>query len=186
MARAKMNWFGIIAGISMVVLPFLGPWWRITVGTELTDLAVSPFDFNLVMLGESTSIPLVWFVLLGMKLTVISAGILMLLGSLLPERWWSRRLLRFGATKVFWSVVWLVVPMLVLTFIANTFLTGWTGGLSLPYLVGSTTSTIQVGGATAIVPISMSLSNIFLVAIVVAALGIAARIYHRRFKPAKA
>ena len=179
----KMNWFGIVAGISMLILPFLGPWWRITVGTELVDLAVSPFDYNLVMLGEPTSVPLIWYVLLGAKLTLVSAGILTLVGSLLPGRWWSGRLMRFGAMKVMWAVVWFIAPILLLIFVANTFLTGWTKGLTLPYLVGSTTSTVQVAGATVTVPMSAALSNIFFVAICVAALGIAPRIYHRRFKP---
>ncbi|GAG54537.1 unnamed protein product [marine sediment metagenome] len=59
--------------------------------------------------------------------------------------------------------------------------------LNVPYVTGTTASTIQMGDAATITaPITASLTEIFWVAILVAALGIAARIYHRRLvKPEK-
>ncbi|GAI08947.1 unnamed protein product, partial [marine sediment metagenome] len=39
-----MNWFGLVAGALMLLLPFLGPWWSATVGTGAMDLALSPYE----------------------------------------------------------------------------------------------------------------------------------------------
>jgi hypothetical protein len=65
-------------------------------------------------------------------------------------------------------------------------------GLNMPYLSGSATQTLRGGefeffgfglpeGTTVIFLLSMTLTKAFILAIIVAALGIMARIYHRRF-----
>jgi hypothetical protein len=52
------------------------------------------------MMGDEVSIPLVWYVTLGVKLLVLAAGVALLVGSLTVDKWWSKRLIRFGATRV--------------------------------------------------------------------------------------
>ncbi len=191
-----VNWFGLVAGALMLVLPFLGPWWSATVGTGAMDLALSPFDYRISLLEQPISSTLVGYFLLAAKLSVIIGGALMIAGSLGAKRWWGRRLVRFGAMKVFWMVIGLIALLLVGAFFLNSILPSLLGGmveeevamqLNVPYVTGATASTIQMGdAATVTTPITASLTNIFWVAVVTAALGVAARIYHRRFvKPEK-
>jgi hypothetical protein len=134
---------------------------------------------------------LVGYFLLAAKLSVIIGGALMIAGSVGASRWWSRRLVRFGAMQVFWMLIGLIALLVLGAFFLNNILPGVLGGmvpgggalqLNVPYIEGATMSTIQVGAVvTVTAPITAWLTEIFWVAIFVAALGIAARIYHRRF-----
>jgi len=187
----SINWLGLDAGVLMIILPFLGPWWSATVGTGAMELALSPFDFRISLLEQPISSTLVGYFLLAAKLSVIIGGALMIVGSVGAKRWWGRRLVRFGAMRVFWMIIGLIALLLVGAFFLNSILPSFLGGmvgedvamqLNVPYVTGTTTSTIQVGDvATVTAPITTSLTNIFWVAVVAAALGVAARIYHRRF-----
>ena len=192
-----MNWFGLVAGVLMLVLPFLGPWWSASVGTGAMDLALSPFDYDISLLEQPISSTLVGYFLLAAKLSIIIGGALMIVGSVGPKRWWGRRLVRFGAMRVFWMLIGLIALLLLGAFFMNSILPSLLGGmggeevamqLNVPYVTGTTTSTIQMGdAATVTAPITASLTGIFWVAVLAAALGVAARIYHRRFvKPEKA
>ncbi len=191
----SMNWFGLVAGVLMLLLPFLGPWWRATVGTGAMDVALSPFDYSISLLGQPISSTLVGYFLLAAKLSVIIGGVLMIAGSVGAKRWWGRRLVRFGAMKVFWMVIGLIALLLLGAFFLESILPNLISGMveggtmqfNVPYVEGAAISTIQIGDAATITaPITASLTEIFWVAILVAALGIAARIYHRRLvKPEK-
>lgn len=190
-----MNFIGIAAGVLMVALPFLGPWWMAVVGTGAIEIALSPFDLSMLVFGQSIHSDLVDLFLLASKIVMIIAGILLLLGSLSPRSWWSGRLVRFGVMKPFWAVVGMVVAVVVGAFLINNVLPNLLsnaipGGASIqitvPYLVGSASATIQMGSQASITaPISLSLMPAFWVAVVAAVLGIAARINHRRFKKAE-
>lgn len=188
----SINWLGLIAGILMVALPFLGPWWIGRVGTGAMEIALSPFDISITLLGQPVTSDLVWLFLLAEKIAIIIAGIFMILGSLSTKSWWSRHLIRFGLMKPFWAIIGILILLFAGTFFINNilpnFLSGMTGGggaaieLNIPYIVGTATSTIQMGDvATIIAPINLSLTIAFWVAVVTAALCIAARIYQRRF-----
>ncbi len=183
----RINWFGVTAGILMLMLPFLGPWWRLRVGDGLAEIATSPFHISGSMMGKAISISsLVSYIVLATKITVLIAGVFMLLASLLPDRWWSRRLFKFGRMKVFWMVIGLVVMLVVAAAIANKVLPGFLPAgvqLSIPYVSGSTNVVVDMGDAQAIFPLSMGLGGAFIAAIVTAALCIAARIYNRRLVP---
>lgn len=191
MKISEVNWFGLVAGALMIILPFLGPWWNASVGTGAMELAMSPFDYRISLLEQPISSTLVGYFLLAAKISIIIGGSLMILGSVGAKRWWGRRLVRFGAMRVFWMVIGLMALLLVGAFLMNSVLPsllGQMGGegvemqLNVPYVTGTTTSTIQMGDAgTLTAPITTSLTGIFWVAVVVAALGFAARIYHRRF-----
>ena len=193
MRLPSMNWFGLVAGVLMIMLPFMGAWWHATLGTGAADIALSPFDYDISVLEQPISSTLVGYFLLAAKLTVIIGGALMIAGSVGAKRWWGRRLVRFGAMKVFWMLIGLIVMLVLGAFLLNSILPSMLGGMvsegggaamqfNVPYVEGTTTSTIQIGSAATITaPITASLTGIFWVAILVAALGVAARIYHRRF-----
>ncbi len=194
MRLPPMNWFGLVAGALMLLLPFLGPWWSATVGTGAIDLAMSPFDYRISLLEQPITSTLIGYFLLAAKLSVMIGGALMIAGSVGPKRWWGRRLVRFGAMRVFWMIIGLIALLLVGALFMNSILPSLMSGMleggsmqvNVPYVEGATTSTIQVDAVTITAPITASLTEIFWVAVLVAALGVAARIYHRRFvKPVK-
>ncbi len=194
MRLPPMNWFGLVAGALMLLLPFLGPWWSATVGNGAMDLALSPFDYRISLLEQPITSTLIGYFLLAAKLSVMIGGALMIAGSVGPKRWWGRRLVRFGAMRVFWMIIGLIALLLVGALFMNSILPSLMSGMleggsmqiNVPYVEGATTSTIQVDAVTITAPITASLTEIFWVAVLVAALGVAARIYHRRFmKPVK-
>lgn len=189
-----INWFGVVAGVLMLVLPFMGAWWHATVGTEAMELAISPFSYDANLLGQSLTSPLVGYMLLAAKLMILIGGALMLAGSLMPTKWWGKCLMRFGAMKVLWMVIGLIVMLVLGAVFVNNFLPSMISGsmeggtvqLSVPYITGTATSTIQMEGGTITAPITIGLTGVFWVAVLTAALGVAARIYHRRLvKPEK-
>jgi len=194
MRLPPMNWFGLVAGALMLLVPFLGPWWSATVGTGAMDLALSPFDYRISLLEQPITSTLIGYFLLAAKLSVMIGGALMIAGSVGPKRWWGRRLVRFGAMRVFWMIVGLIALLLVGALFMNSILPGLMSGMleggsmqiNVPYVEGATTSTIQVDAVTITAPITASLTEIFWGAVLGAVLGVAARIYHRRFvKPVK-
>jgi hypothetical protein len=136
----KINWFGVIAGILMIVLPFAGGWWHFTVGTGAIDLTTSPFGITTSVFGQTMESTLVRYIFLGATISIIIAGLFMLFASLLPEQWWSARLMNFGATRVFWMAISLVMSPLIGAFIVNKILPG--GQTLTIYILGATISII--------------------------------------------
>jgi len=136
----KINWFGVIAGILMIVLPFAGMWWRFTVGTGAIDLSTSPFGITTTALGQTFESTLARYIFLGATISIIIAGLFMFFASLLPEQWWSARLMNFGATRVFWMVISLVMSPLIGAYIVNKILPG--GQTLTIYIVGATISIV--------------------------------------------
>jgi uncharacterized protein YacL len=136
----KINWFGVIAGILMIVLPFAGMWWRFTVGTGAIDLTTSPFGITTTAFGQTMESTLARYIFLGATISIIIAGLFVLFASLLPEQWWSARLMDFGATKVFWMAISLVMSPLIGAFIVNKILPG--GQTLTIYILGATISII--------------------------------------------
>jgi hypothetical protein len=136
----KINWFGVIAGILMIVLPFAGMWWRFTVGTGAIDLTTSPFGITTTAFGQTIESTLARYIFLGATIGIIIAGLFVLFASLLPEQWWSARLMDFGATKVFWMAISLVMSPLIGAFIVNKILPG--GQTLTIYILGATISIV--------------------------------------------
>jgi hypothetical protein len=81
-------------------------------------------------------------------------------------------------------VVFFIVSITLMALVANNFLGSMMpelSGFSVPYISGSTVSTLTVEDATMTVPMSVSLTGQFILAVVVAILGVMTRIYHRKF-----
>lgn len=194
----SVNWFGLASGVLMLLLPFMGFWWVGTAGTGAMEIGLSPFDFSASLLGVPLTSPLVGLFLLAAKISMLIAGSLMIAGSLFATSWWGKHLIRFGVMKPFWMIIMLIAMLVIGAFLFNNILpsviSGMAGGtqggllvnLDIPYIVGSTMSTIQIGtNATISAPITLSLTGTFWVATVVAALGIVSRIYQRKLSRPK-
>ncbi len=183
-----INWFGIAGGCLMLILPFVGAWWRFGAGTGVLELSLSPFYYSFTAVGESLSSQLVNYVILGAKLVAIIGGVFMITGSVASSRWWGRKLLKWGSLKVLWLLVSLLAVILIGTIFANEFLpsllsqaSGGGVSLNLPYLWGVGQAEIQMGeGAKLTAPLTAEFTPTFLLAIATVDLGIGARIYNGR------
>ncbi|MDI6810120.1 MAG: hypothetical protein QMD80_00310 [archaeon] len=184
----RVNWPGIIAGILIIALPFLGRWWIFKLGTEAFTMAVSPFGIDVSIFGETIIVsPLLWWLILGLKLGVVYLGVLLLTGSILSV---SNRyatiadmFVRFSARKLLWLVVAFVAVLLIVSVILNQ-LPGMLGlpfQLQVPYLIGTSSFSIRMEGIQLTVPIFMGFMQAFALAVIAAALGITAWIYQKKF-----
>lgn len=188
----SINALGVIAGVLMIMLPFLGPWWIGMAGDGALEVALSPFNMSISIFGQPVTSDLIGLFLLAEMIAMIIAGAFMILASISTKSWWSGRVFRFGVMKPFWAVVGLVALFVVGAFIMNNVLpallsnmvsgAGASVQIKVPYVVGTAYSTIQAGSALVITaPIKFSLTPIFWVAVATTALCIMARIYHRRY-----
>ncbi len=192
-----INWLAMITGIFMVVLIFAGPWWQVTIGDKAMEMAISPFEFNATMAGQSLRSTLTELFLLASKISFLLGGIFLILSSLSPKSWWTKQLMKFGLMKPFWSVIMLVITVVIGTFLINNVLPGFLSSaigqatgqqaqaqtvINIPYFSGSTQATIALGGqATISTQINLALTGAFWFAVVTAGLGIATRIFSRRY-----
>jgi len=189
---SSFNWPGLITGLLMIILPFAGAWWIATVGTGAVEIALSPFNLRVSLLGTQLSFLLVDIFLLATRIMFMIAGVFLILGSLWTWKWWSRPLVRFGVMKPFWSAVGLVIMLAIGFFVISIIMPMLPAfmdesiplnfTLQLPFVIGTSVSTISMQNVTISAPTMFSFTLTFWLAVATAAVGIAARIYHRRFK----
>jgi ABC-type phosphate transport system permease subunit len=189
--RLNVNWFGISFGVLMLILPFAGYWWRAEVGRGAASLSISPFNFDVNVVGVQIQSTLLYYILLFTKISFLIAGVFAILGSLFADRWWANRLIRFGVMKPFWNVITLVVVLMAGTFFVNMALPGIVSWmvkegtseiqLRMPFLSGTSESLITVDGSTVRTTLKVGFQMPLVLAIVVAALGILTKIYQKRF-----
>jgi len=199
----RLNFFGVLAGILTLLLPFLGPWWHFSIGTDggIFSIRASPFElqFQSLILNKQIStaettasfFPLFWWLNLAFKLCYVYFGVALLAGSLLSlsekHAESAETLVRFSSLKLLWLVVAFVIVLFITTFIVNS-APKLTGGaisedFSMPFVgVERLTMpfTMPYGNFRISAPIDVGFTSIFAVAVIASALGIAARIYQKR------
>lgn len=195
---SSINWPGLLAGVLMLILPFLGVWWKAAVGGSAFKLAISPFKYEVLLAGKSVTSALISYFIIAAKLTVIIGGVFMVIGSLTARLWWGKKILGWGTMKVFWMMVSLLVIVTIGALLANKFLPSMISGmigdggsinLNIPYLVGNGHVILNhEEGVTISGPIATSLTYSFGLAVVTAALGLVTKIYQGRIieEPEKA
>lgn len=186
---AKINLIALIAGIASIVLIAVSvfvPWWQFTIGNPkpLAQVNFSPLNFNMDLLGTSITTPLIFALNLACFLTLLSGSIVMIIYSIKPNKSYSKKLLGFGWTKPLYAVILFVVEIVVLVVAANMI-----AGINLP-ISGATTmqppSGILTGDVNLTVNVFAYFQWPFYLSIAVAALSVAARIYHRKISIAVA
>lgn len=177
----KIDVIALIAGISTLLLIAISvfvPWWQFTVGKPtIAQVNFSPVNFNLTLLGNSMTIPLIWATNLACFLTLASGGIIMLIYSLKPNKSYSKKLLGFGYKQPLFAVILFVIELIALTIVANS-----VAGFDVP-LIGSgilqiPQSMIPGNGVNVSVSVIAALGWPFYFAIIVAGLCITTRLYH--------
>lgn len=185
----SINWVGLAAGVLMLILPFMGAWWKAIVGEGALEMAFSPFFYKIDIVGASLTSSLVGYFILAAQLTVLIGGGLMIAGSLTANQWWGEKLVRWGAMKVVWMLVMLLVVLvggaLFMNKLLPSLLSGMMGdlsmNLSLPYLVGTGKASILTKDAVRISgSVTAELTSSFWLAAVTAGLGIGTRFYQSK------
>jgi hypothetical protein len=176
-----INWFGLAAGITtlvLVIVSALMPWWQLTVGNNFINVYASPIVTNFGFYGAQFTLPLLWAWTLSNILLFTVGGIIMLIYSLFPTKSYSKDLLCFSYKKPLYGFLSFVVGLAVIVLVAGFF------DLGIP-LVGSADVNLSL---PSFIPLSASISSTvtamflfpFYFAIAVVGLCVAARVYHGR------
>lgn len=174
----RINPVGIIAGVLMLILPFLGAWWIFGVG-ELFILRISPFNVNMIIAGEQVNSPLFDGITRGVTLVILITGILLILGSFFADRWWGVKLIRFGSFRILSLVISLALLAAVILPLIGSRINQM---VNLPVkfripVQGSEIISFQQEGISMSVGIYSNFTEVFFLACVTAVIAIYSRIY---------
>lgn len=187
----QVNIVALVAGVLSLVLvgvSWFFPWWQLTVGNPgpqaISTVNFSPVNFNFSLFSTLLTVPLIWALNIASLLTLLAGGVALVAYAVMPQKSYSKQVLGFGYKKPLYALILFVIELLVVYFSA-TLLTGLSfplsgsGVLALP-------ASLAPGGVSVSVAVSTAFGWTFFFAIVVAALCIAARFYHRKIgaKPA--
>ena len=184
-----INWLGLVTGVLMILLPFLGVWWEAVLGDGIVRIALSPFKYEAMLLGETLTSSLISYFIIAAKISVILGGIFIFLGSIGAKKWWGIKLVNWGAMRVFWMIISLLVLLVIGAILMNNYLASFLSGmaeggkisLNLPYLIGSGHATVSVQETVTISgEIKATLTPSFWIAVITAGLGIGAKIYQKK------
>ena len=188
----NVNWFALVGGALTLVLTVASmfvPWWQITVGKTLATVRFSPVSLSMNIIGYNAALPIITAISWMFIILLTSAGIILVIYSLNPTKPYSKRLLSFAYKKPLGTVIAFAVLILLVTN-AGSILGIMLGpsrtsgaDLNIPW-TGSKTlrlpSSLSQGMLQGIA-ISTELEWTFWLAVTVAALCIAAKLYHKKF-----
>jgi hypothetical protein len=180
MVKDKINFIALAAGIStllLIAISLFVPWWQFTVGKPAIQVNLSPVNFNLSVNGVSVAVPLLEALNIACLLTMLAGGITLLIYSVKPTQPYSKSLLGFGYKKPLYVLVAFIVTLIAVPIALQAIV-----GLALP-LMGSASITLpqsMSNGSNTSINVSAIFEWPFYFAIIATALGIAARIYHRK------
>jgi hypothetical protein len=180
--QAKVSWIGIAAGVTTLILiavSLIVPWWHFTAGNPtphpFIDVGFSPVNLNFVVVETAVNIPIIWALNMVTLLSLLASGIIMLIYAVLPTKPYAKKLLSFSYKTPLITVILFVVELVVLSLMAKAI-----AGVNFP-LTGSAfiqfPQSITGGFSAGVITIAM-FEWPFYFGIAVAALSLAARLYH--------
>ena len=187
----SVNWFALFGGVLTLVLTVASmfvPWWQITVGRTLAKVSFSPVSLSTNVIGYNIAIPIIMTISWMFTVLLVSAGVVLIIYSIMPMKPYSKRLLGFAYKKPLGTLIAFIVLMLLLTNAGTMFGT-------MPRsssLSGADLNVPWVGAKTLHLPSSMAQGTIlgiaisaeiewtFWLAVIVAGLCVAARLYHKK------
>ncbi|MCW4019498.1 MAG: hypothetical protein NWF00_12615 [Candidatus Bathyarchaeota archaeon] len=181
MMDTKFNWVGVAGGaatLALIVVSWFVPWWRLTMGSPaFIEANFSPVNLNFAFFGSALTIPLIWAMNIAILLFLASGGIIMLIYSVMPNKPYSQRLLGFSYNKPLLAVLFFILEILALVILANGVV-----GFSVPMMGSVIVSRppSMAAGANISVEVLTAFGWPFYFAIVVSAICIGARLFHRR------
>ena len=179
MRLRTINWFGIICAASLALLLFLSvafraPWWRLTIADGLGSVELSPMDADIRLLGQTVEVPILWYLNLGTKVTILLVAAMLFFSSLKIDGARSRRLMELSYKKPLYIVLGLIAIGALSKLLIGSLLP-----FDVPF-VGTSTVVINARGATISVPVTATFTWVFGLAVIAAVLSLSARLYHSR------
>ena len=191
MTEANVKWTiadcnipGVVAGICLMALPFLGAWWSVRFGDGAFSLEVSPFTLGMSGFGQEFFSPLIAAVNTAVLISIVFFGALLLTGSVLrcsPQyRELSERLVVMSARKPVWLVLAFLVTITIAGFAMDYSLHESGIDIALPVIMGGAVGALTASGVIVQSPVSLSLSRPFWYAVVFAVIAAYAGLYQKR------
>jgi hypothetical protein len=187
----NVNWFALVGGALTLVLAVSStfvPWWQITVGQTLVRIGISPVHTSTNIVGYDVALPIIAAIGWMFMAMLVSVGIVLVAYSIIPTKPYSKRLLGFAYKKPLGTLITFTILMLIVTnagTIIGTMLRPSTmsgADLNVPW---SGAKTLQLNSSVAQgtvrgIAVSAEVEWTFWLAVTVAALCIAARVYHKK------
>lgn len=167
----RINLLGVISASLLLYLSLSNePWWTLKGGseTECTLIAeISPFMFNIQILGKPLTIPAIPYLNLAAKLVMLLAALTTLTGSLLPTKPWTKPLI---------SLKGLALPII---FIAGTIvalkIAGSQIGIDLP-LAGNFAISYTINEVNAEIPAATCITAEYWIACIAGVTSVLAKV----------
>ncbi len=182
---------GLIGGMLIFALPFMGAWWQVRFGTTAFALDLSPFGVATSQYGIPIASPVLSAVSLAFTILILYFAALLVAGSVLsanPEyRTLSDWLVRWSARKPAYLIIFFVLS-LVVTGLAMDYTLAQAGiAIDLPILIGEAAGSISVSGLAVRIPATMGLTMAFFFAVIFAVIAALAEPYqaHRHQEDTK-
>jgi len=178
----RMNMPGVVAGVLTLILPFLGAWWSLTLGTDAIVVTTSPFEAKTFIFGSYIASPLFEWFCLG----VMYIGVLLIAGSVLPamnrNEDLARMFINFASRKLFWLVLIFVVALVIFVLLLNQTSSVLPVRIDIPfpYLVWTKSLSADMGNMGIVIPICAEFTYAFGVAVIAAVSAVYSRIYHEK------
>ena len=187
----NVNWFALVGGALTIVLTVSSmfvPWWQITIGQTLAKIGFSPVNLSTNIVGYNIALPIVTAISYMFFLLLVSAGIVLIIYSIIPGNPYSKRLLSYAYKKPLGTLIAFILLMLFVTNAGIIFgmmagSSGMSGAdLNFPW-VGAKTLQLPSSMSQGIlrgIAISAELEWTFWLAVSVGVLCVAARLYDKK------
>ena len=190
-----INWFGLVAGVLMLVvvsLSFFTPWWQLQVGSNLATVNADPFYSNFGVLGLKFVVPILLALNIGTMVLFVISGALLILYSIKPLKSYGKELLCYGYKRPIYTIIGFIIVLTLIAYVVPGIINAISGGqanlasplfpligtstIQLPTGIfsGSSSNSIQVG-----ISVITSFQYTFYLAVAATILAIIARFYHR-------
>jgi hypothetical protein len=174
---------GVVSGVITLGLAIVGgPWW-VTVGGaggEAFHASISPFAFDISILGSPLDIPVIYWLNVAARIAFILAGLEITVASFLIQKTWSKS---FISLRALWTSLLFIISIYIGLAAVHNIL-----GIAIP-LHGEALLTytlpVQSFPITAEVPTQTYFTTTFELALVSGILAIVARMIHGRLIPAE-
>lgn len=189
----SVNWFALVGGALTLVLAVASlfvPWWQVTVGQTLARIGFSPVSLSTNIVGYSVALPIIAAISWMFMLLLVSAGIVLVVYSIMPAKPYSKRLLGFAYKKPLGTLIAFLALVLLVTN-SGTIFGMMVGGanfsgadLNVPWFGAKTLQlpSSMTQGAINGIMVSAEFGWTFWLAVAVAGLCVAARIYHKKLE----
>jgi len=176
----QLNWPGLLCSSTLVVLLILSftygmPWWTIRIGEGLGEFRISPFDAGIELFGTAVEVPILFYLNLGAKITILLTAATLLLSSTNAVKKHSARMLDLSYKKPVYMTASIVILGILSKFVLLS-----TSNIDIPF-VGASVLQLSSKGVNISVPIISAFTIAFWLAVLSSALAMAAKVYHLKF-----